>query len=747
MKRTFLIKGLILITALTGIFLNKLIAQDLTSAILLTKSEQYDKAGAMLKEIIQKDPSNSKAYFFLGENTLLNYFADTISNPLNVATSEAKEDYQKGVDANPNDPLNYIGLAKVAFYLDDDKTADEMRAKASSLLLPFKNLRKINPPAPEYAFALAKIAESYIKDGQVDTSLALPLMRKALTIDKNNADIYLIAGDIYMLMNDGTKAIEYYNLAQFADPERPTPYMKIGYVYVRATAYKAAIANFQQAINLDPDYVPVYRELGQLYYKLNNYELSKQNYMKYLELSEGNIPAMTKYVNSLFYAGDYDEVIKYAENILAVDPSRGYLNRLAGYSYYEKKNPDYAQALSYMYKLFKTVQPDFILMKDHYYTARIIMKKDQDLPKMMDTLSDMEENLQNDQAKYNTSSTAAKAKLKPALDKLKAETEKLKSEVDSGNKELDRGFQEYNKVLETRPGDRGVLSEMASNYYTFKRYNSAARTWAQLLDPEKFDPDAYLRVGRAFYVGENYKSADSIFSIIIQKSPDYLPAYLNIARTNSKMDPDFKTGLARPQFLKVIKLAQTDSLKNMSDMREALLYLGYYYYSKDDLGTSKDYYNRLIALDPGNKDNKISGYSGIGMIEAQAARNEKTNEGRLPFLARSAAAYNQILALDPDNANAKTQLSWVHDFENTVRKGIDPNEIRGLITDESTGKPIPFASVRVKDTAAENLTNSQGTYKFIIPNGSETLIISAKGYQSKEIPITRTRVYNVSLSK
>ena len=70
MKRTFLIKGLILITALTGIFLNKLIAQDLTSAILLTKSEQYDKAGAMLKEIIQKDPSNSKAYFFLGENII-----------------------------------------------------------------------------------------------------------------------------------------------------------------------------------------------------------------------------------------------------------------------------------------------------------------------------------------------------------------------------------------------------------------------------------------------------------------------------------------------------------------------------------------------------------------------------------------------------------------------------------------------------------------------------------------------------
>ena len=40
-----------------------------------------------------------------------------------------------------------------------------MRAKARSLLLPYKNIKKIIPPAPEYAFTLAKIAESYIKEG------------------------------------------------------------------------------------------------------------------------------------------------------------------------------------------------------------------------------------------------------------------------------------------------------------------------------------------------------------------------------------------------------------------------------------------------------------------------------------------------------------------------------------------------------------------------------------------------------
>ena len=74
---------------------------------------------------------------------MLDYFADTISNSLTVAAKAAKEIYQKGVSANPNDPLNYIGLAKVANYLDDEKTATEMRTKARSFLLPYKNIKKI----------------------------------------------------------------------------------------------------------------------------------------------------------------------------------------------------------------------------------------------------------------------------------------------------------------------------------------------------------------------------------------------------------------------------------------------------------------------------------------------------------------------------------------------------------------------------------------------------------------------------
>ena len=126
---------------------------------------------------------------------------------------------------------------------------------------------------------------------------------------------------------------------------------------------------------------------------------------------------------------------------------------------------------------------------------------------------------------------------------------------------------------------------------------------------------------------------------------------------------------------------------------------------------------------------------------------EKENDRRLPYLARSEEAYNKVLAIDPNNATAKNQINSIRSLEAQIRKGINPNEIRGVITDASTGRPISYASVRVKDTAAEVLTNSRGEFRYEIPSSSQALVISAEGYNTKEIPVTKSRVYNVSLEK
>jgi tetratricopeptide (TPR) repeat protein len=745
MKRLILRPAIFLAVLLTGFSIN-LKAQDLAAATLLTRSEQYDKAQAMFQQLIQKEPTNSKNYFFLGENYLLDYFADTISNSLTVAAKSAKEIYQKGVDANPNDPLNYIGLAKVAFLLGDNKTAIDNRAKAKSFLLPYKNIKKIVPPAKDYAFALAKIAESYIIDGQVDTSVALPLIREAIKIDNKNRDVYLIAGDIYILVNDGSKAIAFYNQAQFADPQSPTTNMKIGNIYVKGRALQEAIPYFEEAIKLNANYAPAYRELGQLYLLAQRFDSSRVNFKKYLDLTAGNIPAKTRYVNALFYAKDYDGVVKNVEEIFKVDKSRTYMNRIAGYSCYEKTPPDYDKALSYMETLFKTVAPERIIKKDYYYMARILLKKNQNYPKQVEELSGLKTQLDKEKSKQAVANAAEKAKIKLGIDTLTAKISSLESSITKANAEIDRAFVEYAKVLSFNPDDKSVLNEIATNYYNYKRYEGAAQTWSKMLDTTKDNTEDLMRIGRAYYTGEKYKSADSVFTGVLSKSPNYIPAYLMIARTYSKMDPELKLGIAKPKFEKLIEETKADSLKNESEMMEAFGYLSYFHMMNSNFSKSKDYYNRMINLDPNNKENKIKGYVGIGSVELRSSSTEKTNEGRLPYLTRATEAYDKILALDPTNASAKGQISYIHEFEASIKKGINPNEIKGVISNK-TGQPLPYASIRVKDTAAENLSNSKGEFRFEIPQGSEILIISAKGYKAQEIPITKSRVYNVSLEQ
>ncbi len=679
MKRSNFSPALILAVLLMAFTIN-IKAQDLNSATLLTRSEQYDKAEEMFQQLIKQDPSNSKNYFFLGENYLVEYFADTISNSLTVAAKSAKEVYQKGVEANPNDPLNYIGLAKVAFYQGDNNTATDMRAKAKSFLLPYKNLKKINPPAKDYAFTLAKIAESYIYDGKVDTSVALPLIREAIKIDNKNRDVYLITGDIYILVNDGSKAIMYYNQAQFADPQSPTALMKIGNIYVKGRALQAAIPKFEEAIEINPEYAPAYRELGQLYSSAGRFDQSKEYFKKYLELTKGNIPAKIRYITSLFYAKEYDEVIKNVEEIFTIDKSKTYMNRIAGYSCFEKTPPDYNEALRYMETLFATVSPERILWKDYYYTARILLRKNQDYPKMIEEVNSLKSQLEKERSKYSGAATAAeKSKIKPVVEDLKAKVEEGEKNLATADAEIDRAFVEYAKVLEYKPQDKNLLNEIAINYYNYRRYEGAAKTWAKLIDPDNENIEDYMRIARAYYSGEKFKTADSVCNVIIRKDPDYLPAYLLDARTYSKMDPDTKLGLAKPKFERVIEAAKGDSLKNESEMMEAFGYLSYFHMMKENFSRSKDYYNRMINLNPNNKDNKVKGYNGIGLIETRIAGNEKTIEGRLAILSKAADAYNKTLAVDPSNSYAKNQLSYVRDFEAQVRKGINPNEIKGVI--------------------------------------------------------------------
>jgi tetratricopeptide (TPR) repeat protein len=643
---------------------------------------------------------------------------------------EAAEDFNKGIEANAADPLNHVGLARVAFYNSDEAKAEELRVKARNLLPEYKKIKKIKEPK-SYAFTLAKIAESYIRFEQVDTSKALPFIREAITIDPRNSEVYLIAGDIYILVNDGSKAIKNYNLAQDWDLQSPTANMKIGSIYVKGRNLMAAIPYYEQAIALDQNYAPAYRELGQLYSMAGRFNDSKKYFEKYLELTRGNIPAKIRYVNALFYAREYEEVIKNVEEIFAIDNSRTYMNRIAGYSAYEEGNFELAK--QYMDRLFANLDADRLIKKDFIYYARILARKNQNFYKMLIDADNDSGELSKLQARSATLKGAAREKAMADIDTLKTKVEAARAQIKAAEAELADAFTAYDRAVNfDDKEDLNLLYEKGTVQYAAHMYADAASTWSQLLEKGRDSENDYIQVGRAFYQDKAYDRADEIFTRMIQKYPDNLQAYLWMANTAAAKDPDSELGIARPRFQALLQKAAADSVKNVKEIYDALRFLGYEALQSKRYDEAKAYYNRMMNLSP---DYRIRAHSSLSTMYMTMGEYQKAVEEN-----------NKILALEPGNEAARSAIQYISQLQRSAQPKAHPNEITGIISD-SSGEPIAGASVRVKDTAAEAWTNARGEYKFVMPEASEALIISAKGYRSIEIPVTKRRTYNATLEK
>ncbi|WP_298739223.1 TonB-dependent receptor [uncultured Chitinophaga sp.] len=81
--------------------------------------------------------------------------------------------------------------------------------------------------------------------------------------------------------------------------------------------------------------------------------------------------------------------------------------------------------------------------------------------------------------------------------------------------------------------------------------------------------------------------------------------------------------------------------------------------------------------------------------------------------------------------------------------GADPSAVTvtGKVTAAETNSPLPGVSVALKGTSTGTVTDSDGNYKLMVPNGEGTLVFSFVGYTRREEPINNRSSINVALSQ
>jgi tetratricopeptide (TPR) repeat protein len=519
-------------------------AQSLKTAIQLTESEQFEQAGLMFKKLIQESPGMGAYYFYAGDNIMKTYLADTANISFRESADSAYKLYQLGNEKDPKNPMNLVGMGTVRL-LEGDKTAGQNFFDQAMKMVHAK--QPIGKPGTitDYvkAVAMGKIAEGYILSSKkLDTTYVLPLLLEAEKYDSKNPEIYIIHGDAYLAANDGNNAIIMYNKAKLLDPKSPKAIMRTGNLWYRNKAYLVALEYYQEATRVDSTFAPVYRELAKLYSLARQYDNSIIAYKKFLELSSNNLSAKIRYAGALMNAKQYEMAIMLINEIMAEDSSRNDLNRAMAYAYYE--TGQYDKGLTYIMKFFKKTTPDKIMTSDWIYYGKILTKNKQDSLAVQ---------------KFQTAS-----------------------------------------VLE--PDNMDVIGEMANCYSRMKNFPQAAELYEKLLKKEKPSYVDYYNLAKAYMGMKDFVRADSVLAIVSTLQPDFIPGLYLRASANANLDPETIEGRAKPFYESIIEKLAANPGKYIRELTSSYEYLAYYYLKTKDYTQSKEYYNKVLAIDPANKN-------------------------------------------------------------------------------------------------------------------------------------------------
>lgn len=529
-----------------------LFSQTLSEAIKYTTNEQFERADASFKTLLESQPSNGDNYFYYGENFLKNENMEL-----------ANTSYQKGADVNATNPLPHVGLGKVQWYQGKQTEAKANFFKAITLAKTFNysnssgkqiaitveigknsSVTKSKYVLNSEATVLIKIAEVYINAEVKNIPEAQNLLAQAIKLEPYNPEVYIATGDAYLEQNDGSKAIEYYEKAGTLDPKSVKAVLRQGQLFNRAKNYNLALDLYKKASLIDSSFAPAYREMAEIYARAGQFNNAVAKYKRYLEINN-DCDARGRYAGFLLEAKHFSESIEAAKEALKCDPDNIYLYRYLAYAYYEVAPPDYSSGLTNCNTFFSKAGADIkIIPKDYEYHAKLLSKNGKDSLALID----------------------------------------------------------FTKALEMQPDKVELNGDIAATYMKMKKYPDAITFFDKKIAANKATINDYFGLARAYYFSKDFIKADSATSQMIRLQPDLALGYLWKAKVNVQQDLNNAKWLAKPYYETYLAKAKPE--ENKKDLIDAYNYLAAYYAEKKDCSNVKLFMQKVLDLDPANAQAK-----------------------------------------------------------------------------------------------------------------------------------------------
>lgn len=447
------------------------------------------------------------------------------------------------------------GVAKVKELI---KSNPAQAAEEAEQLVKGKNKKNID--------LIVAIGEAYLNAGKIaEAQNYAALARKA---DNKSALAAVLEGDIAIEQKNPGVACQKYEEAIYFDSKCAEAYIKYADVYKHVNA-ELAIEKLEQYKAIDPANTDITRKLADIFYMKDNYAKVIETYAGLVASGEAIEDDLVKYAFALFLHHDFEKSLEIVNMGLKLNPRHAAFNRLAMYNYIDLQR--YDEALKAADIFFNASEKaDYSYLDYRYYGYLMAALK-----------------------KYN------------------------------------EAVVQFEKAVEMDSTQTSLYKEISAAYEEGKDYKKAIEAYKKYLatlEADKITPDVQFQLGKLHYGLatlpdslaatkeeriESLKAADAVFETVAKVVPDsYMGAFWR-ARANSALDPETTLGLAKPFYEDAAKLLESKNEARFNSLLvECYSYLGYYYYVANKMAESKEYWNKILAIDPTNA-NALKALEGI----------------------------------------------------------------------------------------------------------------------------------------
>ncbi len=395
---------------------------------------------------------------------------------------------------------------------------------------------------------LMEVVRAFFKFKSKDLEYALAWINMLeKEIKQPNADWLILKGDYFASQGDHGTALNFYNNAIDADSKKATAYHRKGIAYRRIKNHSASMAELETALKLNPEFTMAILNKAEVHFDLGEIDQGIRTYAEYFNRAPEDMRSRIQYARSLFSAKRYRESEEAALFVLGRDSSNLAALKLLSYANFELGK--FPEGLKHMESFLSKADSSLIQSRDYEYLSKFYQKN-------------------------NADSLAINA---------------------------------LRKALAFEDADAGLYSDAGSLMMKKNRFADAFELYKSKAGRFPLTSADNYSYGRAALMLQNYSTADSIFSKVCEVQPNWAPGFLMKAKTSANLDPTSTEGRAFPFYEKYVSLAEADSAnpdKYKAGLLESYRYMGYYYFLKKDNTTSKEFWRKVLVIDPNDKQAK-----------------------------------------------------------------------------------------------------------------------------------------------